>query len=315
MASATTESGTVLGAIAFVWLVVMILVSTAKGCCKGLSCGSISGFMWTQKWAHILAVLVLPFFFAGIRYSIDGAIYQGVAHLFLLAVCISSTGSGDLNAKRRSSDSYWFAAWWAIWHHFDYFAIFMARNLRSESDPTRATPWRAMENEVATINRLFLLPLGFKQDSSSLCLEFANILLEFSSSTGTGEWYSGYLIFWYQMYEGIIHGLIILGAIVYVSGCKGKLADMVVYVGYEWGMVLELVTYGPLYFWVISVMWIGSFYPSLIGLSFVPSTTVQALATGFGTHHHAGYILDTWGTYQIAKVWGAYRSKRKTKKS
>lgn len=176
--------------------------------------------------------------------------------------------------------------------------------MKSEPNPDLAKPWRAMENEVASLNRLFLAPLGFSQDSESMTKQFSGILLEACANTGTTSYYSGKGLFWYQMYEGIIHGLIIFGGLVHVLGFKGRLANLTVWLCYELGMVLELITYGPIYFWVISLMCFGAFFPSALSLTFVPSSAVQFLALGFMTHHHIGYVLDTWGSYQILRVWG-----------
>lgn len=277
--------------------------------------------MWTQAWAHGGAVFAhIVFYGTGLYYGLDTCTYQGVAHLALAVLTLKwiqaygtrdpvtgEAGVGSAVNKQRNTNQYWHACLWALIQHLDYFIIFMCRNMLSTADPKEARPERAMENEVSTLNELFLEPLGFEQSAANLTAEFGSIISSWCGSTGTGQLFNnGELLFWYQIYEGTIHGLIIVGALVHLFGLtqKNKYTELVVFWCYEVGMILELATYGPSYFWIISVMFVGAWCPSFAGLPIVPGNAVKALATVFATHHHIGYCLDTWGCFQICKAWG-----------
>ena len=119
--------------------------------------------------------------------------------------------------------------------------------------------------------------------------ELGQVTKSFAGSSGTGMFFqNGELLFWFQIYEGIIHGLIIIGSLVHLFGIQGKIAEKTVFWCYEVGMILELVTYGPAYFWVITIMLVGSFVPAAVGMSFTVGPSVRAMATIFCTHHHVG---------------------------
>lgn len=273
---------------------------------------------WTQAWCHVLAIIVGVVFFVGEHFDMNTGLYQGVSHILLAAATLwwlSTCGTRDVESGaygtgkevngRRGTRQYWHASLWALIQHTDYFVIFMFRNFLSETDPTNAKPERAMENEVHTLNVMFLQPLGFQQSSESMVQELGTIMKTFASATDSSMFFqNGELLFWFQIYEGIIHFMIIVGSIVHLTGMQGKTAEAVVFWLYEMGMILELVTYGPAYFWLISVMWIGALWPGLLGIATLPGPSVQMMATIFATHHHVGYCLDTWGCFQITQAWG-----------
>eukprot|EP01043_Picozoa_sp_COSAG02_P068475 COSAG02_NODE_11387_length_1733_cov_8.089351_2_plen_163_part_00 len=129
---------------------------------------------------------------------------------------------------------------------------------------------------------------------------------DFSGNTGSTTFFdNGKLLFWFQIYEGTIHGMIIIGALLHLCKVRGKWVETAIFWLYEMGMVLELITYGPSYFLTITVMLIGAFFPWSLGItSVIPGPSAQALAVVFCTHHHVGYCLDTWGTFQICQAWG-----------
>eukprot|EP00416_Gambierdiscus_australes_P026763 CAMPEP_0171081344 /NCGR_PEP_ID=MMETSP0766_2-20121228/16435_1 /TAXON_ID=439317 /ORGANISM="Gambierdiscus australes, Strain CAWD 149" /LENGTH=314 /DNA_ID=CAMNT_0011538639 /DNA_START=51 /DNA_END=995 /DNA_ORIENTATION=+ len=278
---------------------------------------ALIGAGWMQGWCHLLAAVILPIYYYGEVFKIDTCACQFFGHFALtVAACavIRRVGAfcGDNCMQvvaRRATSQYWHACLWAVFQHTDYSIIFMFRNFKSSGSPETASPVRAMENEVPTLNRLFLLPLGFTQDDASLTAEFGRILEEFAGVSGTSVLIAnGSLIFWYQLYEGIIHIAITFGALVFLfRKCfrnDSKIPEFFVFWFYEMGMLLELVTYGPSYFWTISAMFLGAFFPSLyIKTALVIGPSVKALATLFCLHHHVGYCLDTWGTYQIMQAW------------
>ncbi len=274
---------------------------------------------WMQMYAFALAAGIVGTGFAvGEYFKVETAVYQLVTHIVLTVVVLywlrtSGTktqghrpGFGPAVQARRDTNQYWHSCLWALIQHTDYFIIFMCRNMWSDSNPENAEPLRAMENEIATLNAMFLRPLGFTQDNLSLTQEFSKIMQDWSSNTGSTTFFdNGKLLFWFQIYEGTIHGMIIVGSLLHLLKAKGKWVETAIFWLYEMGMVLELITYGPSYFMTITVMLVGAFFPALLGIhSVVPGASAQALAVVFCTHHHVGYCLDTWGTFQICQAWG-----------
>merc|ERR1719453_1231135 len=198
---------------------------------------------WMQMWAHALAVgIIAPIFAVGESYASETAVYQALTHGVLTATTLywlktSGTdpwGDGPAVQAKRETGQYWHACLWALIQHTDYFIIFMCRNLWSDPNPENAKPLRAMENEIATLNTMFLQPLGFAQDSISLTEEFSKIMQDWSGSTGSAAFFDdGKLLFWFQIYEGIIHGLIIVGALLHLFKVKGQRASRAIFWCYE----------------------------------------------------------------------------------
>jgi len=285
--------------------------------------------VWVQGWGHICAGIIL-LAVVGPLFSYTPAVISEqpafVALLFghlamalmALARMVMAGNNPEERAKYRLTKGYWWACLFALVCHADYLTIFLFRQFKASThDPNAADPSRAMEMEVAALRDMFLVPFGVTESAESLTSQFSAILQGGSKDamndpnmnilvrTQAAMMTNGGFLYWYQIFEGTNHLQITLGTLVYLlRPAPSKMTDTAVFWLYELGQVLQLVMYGPSYFWAITYMFMAAWFPSTVGMTVVPGMAVKGLATVFCLHHHLGYVVDQAATYQSGTAWG-----------
>ncbi|GMI18555.1 hypothetical protein TrLO_g8936 [Triparma laevis f. longispina] len=186
-----------------------------------------------------------------------------------------------------------------------YFLIFANRCIRSRNNLSKATPNRAIENEVGFLCNVFLTPLGVTTDKESLIEDYGNMVNSVAEFEGGGfiDWsvmYNGRFFYYYQLFEGITHLFIIMGCITHLMGAHGiwknsQLREWSTFYFYECGILIEWIVYGPIYFWAIT----GAFLFSLSS----PNFLVKAISFLFMMMHHWGYAVDSWSAIIVCRCW------------
>ena len=222
-----------------------------------------------QLVVHLAAILIGVLFYdvgvlpASITDSIPAFSITGqvLAHIFIALVCLpyrQNSVEYDNNASAQKR-AYNVAGWLQFLNHALYFYLFMLRNVYSAVDPRDARPERAMEHEIDNLNNALLRPLGITEDSSELLQDMNSSMSLFDGTIIR----NGEILYWYQIGEGTVHAMIIVGVLLHAF--KPTMRNSIFFF-YEIGTVLEVVIYGPLYFWTISTLWACAQIPSMCAI-------------------------------------------------
>lgn len=249
-----------------------------------------------QLYVHIGAIIVgllfytqtLPLLFNIPEWELWG---QVLAHLMIMLLCMpflsisTRKDSVKFNAKNRY---YSISAFFNLLQHTMYFYLFIQRSYNVQTLPENSPPERALIMEVDTLRNL----LSLQDNTEEMVIDMRESLKVFDNT----PFQDGAVLFWYQIFEGTVHAMIILGTLMHFIKPSQRLF---VFFMYEVGTILELVIYGPSYFWVISTMWFNVWFGSL------PLRTrgIYILSTFFTINHHTTYVIDTWGCINIVKIW------------
>ncbi len=267
-----------------------------------------------QLVVHLAAILIgVLFYDVGVlpepitnsipAFSITG---QVIAHIFIALVCLpyrqhSVEYENDASPQKRA---YNVAGYLQFLNHAVYFYLFMIRNVYSSVDPSDARPERAMEHEIDNLNNVVLRPMGIKEDSFELLQDMNSSMSLFDGTIIR----NGEVLYWYQIGEGTVHAMIILGVILHVF--KPTMRNSIFFF-YEIGTVLEVIIYGPLYFWTISALWACVQIPSMCAVTQFKTFGVKFISTMLMSFHHTTYVIDSWSLLTIMKVWNGSSKRAK----
>jgi len=249
-----------------------------------------------QLYVHIGAIIVGSLFYSqtlAILFNIPHWNLWGqvLAHLFVVILCTPflSVATRKDSVKYNAKNKYYsYSAFANLLQHTMYFYLFIQRSYHVQTLPENSPPERALMMEVDTLRNL----LGLQDSTEGMVSDMRESLKVFDST----PFQDGAVLFWYQIFEGTVHAMIILGTLLHFIKPNQRLF---VWFMFEVGTMLELVIYGPSYFWVISTMWFNVWFGSLP----LQTTGIYVLSTFFMLNHHTTYIIDTWGCINIVKIW------------
>merc|ERR1711998_242321 len=297
---------------------------------------TISRFLWSQIPLHLVAIPSITLWVMIQRccppFTVDdkyGFAFSQWCQFFSFVLCYASftvpmmfwykpyiTPKEEADAAKkgggyRSTQSYWNAAVMGCAEHVLYFIVFVSRQVNESSAAKDLNMRRALEQEFTFLVNSFVKPL-FPSINHSLLLSAYLEGQDAMMNVVTGATLShpdfGCEFWWYQMFEGINHGIIVVGSLLvifpsYFDLKNQTISDLVLWL-YEWAMIAELIVYGPQYFWILSGNLFSCIFANPHGLSTLEGKATLLAACCITTTHHIGYWIDTYSSWEICKAWG-----------
>lgn len=210
--------------------------------------------------------------------------------------------------------------------HIVYFLLFVGRQFENSSAAQDLDMRRPLEQEFKLLVNSYVLPIWPGINVPRLLHPYVStqdVAIQSVSDWVITHPSYGNEFWWYQCFEGVNHGMIVVGSAMVIfpsffakllGGGKEKhpfeniLLSRSIYWLYEYAMIAELIVYGPQYFWMLTnnffQMWLNSEQHFEGGLSSAEGQAGVAAAFFVCLMHHAGYWVDSYGSWEIARAWG-----------
>mmetsp|Transcript_11921 Transcript_11921/g.28881 ORF Transcript_11921/g.28881 Transcript_11921/m.28881 type:complete len:518 (+) Transcript_11921:42-1595(+) len=228
------------------------------------------------------------------------------------------TKKKNYNDTRRATREYYNSVVAGFIEHLLYFLIFLGRQSGAQYSDMR----RALEQEFTVLLTAWVLPvlpnisvdamLNSYVGRQSSAIEFVADLCR--RPPGFGDEFQ-----MYQFFEGINHFLVCIGGLVILWRGRGR--DVVaearanwnmgswsvltaVVVFYEYGILCELLLYGPQYFWMLTLNLYKAAVDSPYAFDSEEYLALVLISSAIVFVHHTGYWIDTWSTMEVLRAWG-----------
>lgn len=215
----------------------------------------------------------------------------------------------DVNS--RTTRPYVSAAKASFMEHLVYFLIFVNRQFTGESHVERLDMRRPLETEFDLLVNSYVVPIFPTANATTLLDTYVtaqNKAINSVADLCLADRKFGSEFWWYQMFEGINHGIICIGSLIVLFAAtkhfKNHSISRLVLVLYEYAMIAELIVYGPQYFWMLSSNFLGVTFNSSYGLDTSEGKAICLASFFIVLLHHLGYWVDTWASWEIAVAWG-----------
>jgi len=226
------------------------------------------------------------------------------------------------DVEARQTKKYMNAAIVACLEHIVYFLIFVSRQMHASAKAEELNMRRPLEQEFEMLVNSYVKPVWENVTvqelldpyvaSQKTAIDAVSEIVLTHNSYGSEFW-------WYQYFEGINHLIIVLGSVVVIfpgffaklfcvkgTPLKSRFLSSLVYWLYEYGMIAELIVYGPQYFWMLT----NNFYVMAFNSPIEGGLSSDAGKAGFAAAffvclmHHTGYWVDTYSSWEVARAWG-----------
>lgn len=215
------------------------------------------------------------------------------------------------DVESRTTRPYLNAAKASFVEHLVYFGIFVNRQLTGENDVSKLDMRRPLETEFDMLVNSYVKPIFPTANSTTLLESYVtgqNHAINEVADFVLADRKFGSEFWWYQMFEGINHGIICVGALLVIFAAKkhlqNKTMSKMILFSYEYAMIAELIVYGPQYFWMLSINLFNMTFNSPYGLETSEGQAIVLASFFIVVCHHLGYWVDTWASWEIAVAWG-----------